>query len=154
MKSLITSQEEAEIQDIDQKIIRESFEDPKILFMDFIKYKVFRVLTEEEKALRASLWRLKWQVYSSGSHWRAKLNYHLRIYLNGFGIFYAFFFTVGSIPNLFIPFTDSEIPIGLSTLISLVFIATSIVSLVFFIRLNAIRRIMKETYREVSPQGD
>ena len=121
---------------------------PQFRILDFIKYKVLRLLSDEEKSQRTEIWQKKWQSYRKKSKWQSVLIYYLRVFINLLLTLFVAMFSIGASVNIILPFTDPEFSGGASPLISVMFLALFIVSIAILLRLNTNRRITRKTYRE------
>jgi hypothetical protein len=137
-------------QKIDLESILSGFKLPEVHPFEFLKYKVFRMLTKEEQQRRTDLWKKKWPVNKKS---RALL-YYVLLPINLVFTALAVIFSIAFFVDIILPFVDPEFLEGVGLSFSLVFILLFIVSLVFLLRLNAQRRIMRKTYLEASMSQD
>lgn len=142
--------EKIQTQKIDQESILYAFKIPEVRLLDFLKYKILRILTEEERQRRTDLWKKKWQAYKVRPTWQRVLFYNARLLMNLLTTMCVAMFSIGFFFDIFLPFIDPEIFSGTSPLISLIFIPSFVVSFAFLLRLNAQRRIIRKTYHEAS----
>jgi len=140
--------ENASTEEIENGTFPFHLEIPKVNILDFIKYKILRIFTEEEKKRRMELQRKKWLVLKEKSKWVRVAVYYFRVLVNLMGTFLAGSFSVGSFVNIILPFIEPEALNGMSPFYSLVFLLFFIVSFGIFLRSNSQRRIILATYRE------
>lgn len=130
-----------------QKIdIKPSLKIPEVHILDFIKYKIFHILTEEKIQRRTKLWQKKWQGYKDRPAHLRVLYYYARLSMNFLATILVAIYSMGSFVDIILPFIDPEFPGG--PFISLIFLLTFVVLFAYLLRLNTQRRIMRKTYRE------
>jgi hypothetical protein len=117
--------------------------------IDFLKFKLLRMLTEKQKEERRELWTERWDTYKEKKdrlRWRYS---YIRVVLNLCLTFYAIMFTLGSLINIFPPLLVPEIFGKAAAIVSLFYLILFMLSLAFLLRLIQQRRIMTESYVKV-----
>ena len=130
------------------------FEVPQINIIDFVKHKLLRMLTEDEKKHRAELWGKKWEKLKKRSGWMSVAVYYWRMSINWVGTLFVALFCIGSFIDIFLPFYAPASSDPVNPSISVVFVIFFAISLAWLLRLNAVRRIIRTTYRESHVGGD
>ncbi len=113
---------------------------------NFVKYKILRILTEQEKSRRADVWRKRWEAYRMKKAWLPALIYYPRLLLNIAVTIFTALFSLGAFVDMFV-FAHIGDEFG-SFYYIFVFFAMFMISFAFFLRLNTQRRIMRKTYIE------
>jgi hypothetical protein len=123
---------------------RYHFEIPQLHILDFVKYKILRMLTDEEKQKILQKWRMTWEASRARSKAVRWLSYHLL--MAGYLVLIVSIGTgaLGFLADVFLAVSDPELGPGFSAL----FLILSIVFLSFLLRMIARRRIIRDAYRE------
>lgn len=121
---------------------------PQFRILDFIKYKLLRLLSDDEKSQRAEFWLKKWQTYRKKNRWQSVLIYYTRVLMNLLVTLVVAMFSIDFFVVMILPFINPEFTGGASPLISIIFLALFIISIAILLRLNTNRRIIRRTYRE------
>jgi len=123
--------------------LRTHLEMPKVPVLEFVKYKVLRMLTDEMRQKRSQAWRGKWLRLRDHPTQRW-LSYFIRrtLYFSGLALVGTMVFTMflGAVASLGDP--EMGVPAGLSGLL------WGFIFLAIFLRLIANYRIMRNAYRE------
>ena len=143
LKTRIT--EATSIEDIEKEQVSYGLKIPRIHIFDFIKYKVFRVLTKVEKEHRVEKWCVKWQKYKGKSIFRRWMFRFFLWIINWTGIVFFAMFGIGAFTDSILPFIDSEF-LGVNPVISVIFFLFFIISTAFFIRLITAVKIINTSY--------
>lgn len=140
--------EAAIIEEMEKVRFPYSFDMPQLHILDFVKYKIFRIFTEEEKKRHTESWLKKWQIHQDSSKFVRRLIYSSRLTLNVLSTFFVAVFSLGFFVDIMLPFIEPAEFSGASPLISLLFLILFIISFAFLLRLNAKRGIIRATYLE------
>lgn len=122
---------------------------PRVNVADFLKHKILRMLTQTERQHQAELWRKKWNEYREKSPRRPAAIYYSRRILNLGGTILMVILSIGFFVDIFLPFIQPE-DFGSSAGSSLLFFTLFVISLGVVLRLNIVRRIMSETYKQIN----
>jgi len=125
---------------------------PQIRILDVVKFKILRMLTDEEIKRRTELWRKRWDALQQKPRWRGSVFYYFRMIVNVVGALLAGMFSLGSLADMIIFTFDPSILDANNSphpLIGFVFVPFFIISTAFFLRLNAQRRIIRRTYQNI-----
>jgi hypothetical protein len=120
------------------------FELPQLHILDFVKYKILRMLTEAEKQKRSEKWRMRWQAtkgWTKPFRWLAYycLQTAYLVMILSFGIA-----TLGYLADVLLSVYDPELGPSLSVF----FLVLSVIFLSFLLRMLVQRRIISDAYRE------
>lgn len=123
---------------------RYHFEIPQLHILDFVKYKILRMFTDEEKQKIMQKWRINWEVSRNKSETVRWLSYHLL--MAGYLVVIVSVGTgaLGFCADVFLAVSDPE----LGPAYSVLFLILSILFLSFLLRLISRRRIIRDAYRE------
>jgi hypothetical protein len=138
----------AESGGIVQEKISHGFDLPQI---QFIKYKIFRLLTTKEKDERKNRLQNKWKKYKKKSGWKRKIVLFARLSVNTLAIIFVSIFGFGALVDVVLPLADPTFLAGGSALISLLFFILFYISLVLFIRLRTKRKLIRDSYDKAFP---
>jgi hypothetical protein len=126
------------------------FEVPDLRVLDFMKHKLLRMLTEEQKQRRMEVWREKWGALAGKSKWMRKSVYGARVGINLLGLACAGLVCLGALLEIvLLPFIDPSLLVEGFGFVSIFFVLLFITLLAVSLRLYANRQTMRSTYREV-----
>ena len=120
---------------------------PKLPVLEFVKYKILRMLTDEVRQKRSQAWRTKWQKLEDHPTKRW-LSYFFRqtMYVSGLVLLGMMTFTMFLVAVTSLGDPEMGVPGGLGGLF------WGFIFLVVFLRLIANYRIMREAYHETFEQ--
>jgi hypothetical protein len=134
----------AEMEETTQQRARYHFELPQLRILDFVKYKILRVLMDEEKKKRLQNWRMTWQAYREKPAALRWLGYKfisvLYLVITALVGMSVLVFFIG----VFVGVSDPELGLSFSAL----FLVLAIIFLSLLLRLLVQRRIIRDAYRE------
>ena len=143
------TQEPAEAELSDRDAATRGWQLSKGDVVGFLKHKVVRVLSDQEKRERAELWRARWESYRTARRWLPGVMYigwrSLNLVTSGF----VLMFGVISFIDIALPYTQPEdFSGGAGVLTSVIFAGLAVLCLSAFLRLRTQGQIVRATYRE------
>jgi len=127
---------------------------PEIHAMDFLRYKVLRLPTEEERQDRTERWAKRWTSYGKKRTWLPAAMYGWWRLINGALRVTVAMFGVGALVDVALPLTaPDEFGGAAGVVIMLIFAGLAILCLSWFLQLRERGRIIKATYREFRRAG-
>jgi hypothetical protein len=118
----------------------------------FVKDKLLRVPSEEQKRQTTEQWLNYWKRYEKKSRWLSLAMYLIWLALNYVVTAFIGLIFLGSVVDIFL--TPSFTPSGdASIFLSLFFLLLSIICLAFLVRLHVLRVVVRRTHKESSSSG-
>jgi hypothetical protein len=127
-----------------QDRVRARLELPKLHIRDFVKYKILRLLTEQQKSKRHDQWITIWQATREDPK-GSPLRYFLTMAAYGIGVIAATLLASAFFLGVLLSLFDST----LGDSFGVICLVLTLVFLSVLLRLVANRRIVRDSYREI-----
>jgi len=136
-----------EIDTTEQAQARYHFELPPLHILDFMKYKILRLFTSEEKQKITEEWQSRWRTFQDKPKTLRWLGYQWFLAVKLIVVFFLAIFAATFFANTFTSINDPTLGASFSVIFFILFMLT----LPLLVRQYAKRRIMQATYKELFP---
>jgi hypothetical protein len=131
-----------------QERLRARLELPKLHIGDFIKYKILRILSDQQKMARHDRWAKRWQAWRGNSQGGA-FRYMLLMAVYAIGVIAAALLALAFALGVLMSLSDSTLGVSFGVIC----VVLGLLCLSVLLRLVAQRRIIRDSYRESVKQA-